>query len=47
MWKAEAKWSAELSNTTLKDIQMMGYSKTHPEQALKALNRFKEKLAKP
>ncbi len=25
MWKAEAAWRAELTNTTLKDIQMMGY----------------------
>lgn len=46
MWKAEAAWRTELSNTTLKDIQMMGYSETPPEQALKALNWFKEKLAK-
>ena len=45
MWKAEAAWRAELKNTTLKDIQVIGYSETPPEQAQKALNWFKEKLA--
>ena len=46
MWRAEAAWRDELSKVTLADINKMGLAETPPEQAMKALAWFQDRLAK-
>lgn len=44
MWRAEAAWRRELSQTSLADIQQLGLQETPPEQMAKALAWFQSNL---
>ncbi len=45
MWRAETAWRRELSGISLADIQKMGMDETPPEQIVKAMNWFRERLS--